>query len=123
MHKLLVPALALLVLGCRSPSTEDWIQQLQDSEAVKRRQAVRELALRTSDSDQVIAALVTALGDENTYVRHDAAVALGKFGAEGQAAVTPLVKALTDKDASVRRVAGIALKKIDPQAAKKAGVK
>jgi HEAT repeat protein len=123
MRSLCCAALALLVAGCGSPSTDDLLRQLKDSDVVNRRQAVRELGARPAEGGRVIPALVGALGDENGYVRHDAAVALGKFGSDARDAVPALTVALKDKERSVRTAAGAALKKIDPQAAKAAGVK
>jgi HEAT repeat protein len=113
----------LLAVGCGARSTDDWLQQLNDAEVVKRREAIRELGARRLEAAQVVPALVKALRDQNGYVRHDAAAALGKFGPEAQAAVSDLVAALGDKEKSVRTAAAAALKRIDPPAAAKAGVR
>jgi HEAT repeat protein len=112
----------LLPAGC-SPSTDDWVGQLQDAEVVKRRQALRELAARKDEAARIVPALTSALRDESGYVRHDAALALGKFGADAHAAVPALTAALQDADRRVRSAAGKALTKIDPQAARKAGIR
>ena len=68
-------------------------------------------------------ALVKALGDESARVRAGAAAALGEFGAKAGDAVGPLIKLLDDKDGPTRRGAATSLKKLDPQAARKAGVR
>lgn len=109
--------------GCGKPSTDDWLRQLKDADVVKRRQAVRELGAKPSGNSRVVAGLTEALQDENGYVRHDAAVALGKFGNEASSSIPSLVQALTDREANVRSAAGVALKKIDPEMAKKSGVR
>ena len=108
----------LSLAGCGSPSTDDWLAQLKDTDVVKRRHALRELAARTAEAQRIVPALSEALRDESAYVRHDAATALGKFGPDARDAVPALILALKDKDQSVRKAAGSALKKIDPQAAK-----
>ena len=112
MRRLPVMALALLVVGCGSRSTDHWLQQLKDADVVKRRQAIRELGARTSEAERVVPALTEALRDDNEYVRHDAATALGNFGPEAQAAVPALQGALKDRDHNVRRAAQTTLKKI-----------
>ncbi len=55
-------------------------------------------------------------------VRRRAAEVLGSLGAEAKAAAPALAETVKDPDEAVRRAAGEALKKIDPDAAKKAGV-
>ena len=117
MRFLLILLGLLSLAGCRSPSTDDWLFQLKDADVVKRRQAVRELAERTAETQRVVPALTEALRDENVYVRHDAATVLGKFGPEARDALPALLVALNDKDPSVRKAANSALKKIDPKAA------
>jgi HEAT repeat protein len=108
--------LLLLAAGCGPRSTDHWLQQLKDSDVVKRRQAVRELAARSGDAGRVVPALAAALADESPYVRHDAATTLGTFGSDGRPAVAALSAALKDKDANVRRAATGALKQIAPEA-------
>jgi HEAT repeat protein len=71
-----------------------------------------------------VPALVKALGDESALVRANAAVALGDLANEGRPAVGALTKLYQkDEDPDVREHAAEALKKIDPKAAKEAGVK
>jgi HEAT repeat protein len=123
MRRLWIMSVLLMAVGCAAPSTDDWLRQLNDPDAVKQRQAIRELGARPEEAERVVPALCEALRGENGYVRHDAATTLGKFGAEACAAVQPLLKALTDKEHRVRTAAGAALKKINPQAARKAGVR
>jgi HEAT repeat protein len=70
----------------------------------------------------VVPILIESLQDKNTYVRRDAAKALGKFGADAKEAVPPLVARLRDEEPSVRKAAAQSLKLIDPASAKKSGV-
>jgi HEAT repeat protein len=124
MRRLLILSLPLLMAGCAgSRSTDDWLRQLKDPEVVKRRQAIRELGVGLADAERVLPALAEALQDHNEYVRHDAAITLGKFGCAARQVVPTLVAALKDKDRSVRTAAAQALKKIDPNAAAKTGVR
>jgi HEAT repeat protein len=51
-----------------------------------------------------------------------AARSLGQIGPAAKAAVSALIDALKDEDKDVRTAAAEALKKIDPEAARKAGV-
>jgi HEAT repeat protein len=88
---------------------------------VKRRQAIRELGVRTGEAERVVPALAETLRDDNPYVRHDSATALAKFGPEARAAASRLTAALKDKDPSVRRAAEAALKKVAPDATMKGG--
>lgn len=123
MRRLLLGGSLVLLAGCVSLSTDDWLRQLKEPDVVKRRQAIRELGSRTAEAASVVPALTEALHDESGYVRHDAALSLGKFGAEARTAVPALTTALKDKEQSVRKAAGMALRKIDPQAAARAGFK
>ena len=68
--------------------------------------------------------LTRALGaDEAPAVRAQAAKVLGRLGRGNNAAVMVLTEALSDGDRSVRDTATNVLRKIDPEAARKAGVK
>jgi HEAT repeat protein len=118
MVRFAVMGLALFVAGCGThKSTDDYLRQLKDADPVLRREAVREIADR--DADLAIPALTESLRDENLYVRHDAAIALGKFGLSAAAAIPALTAALNDKEKSVRTSAAASLKKISPSTATK----
>lgn len=108
--------------GCGGGSTEHWIEQLKSPESKTRLQAVRALQ-RKADAAQIVPALIEALKDDFTDVRRTAAGTLGLFGEEARSAVPALTAALRDREPSVRKTAGQALKTIDPEAARKAGVK
>jgi HEAT repeat protein len=113
---------ALAASGC-SASTDDWLNQLNDADVARRREAIRELGPRTGEAARIVPALSGALKDQSEYVRHDAALTLRKFGSQAKEAVPALTVALKDANSSVRGAASTALKAIDPEAAKKAGVK
>lgn len=61
--------------------------------------------------------------DRHHEVRRSAAKALGQLGTAAKDAVPALIETLKDENGDVRQDAAIALKKIDPEAAKKAGLK
>ncbi|MCE9534379.1 MAG: HEAT repeat domain-containing protein [Planctomycetes bacterium] len=82
-------------------------------------EALGDIGIATKD---VVAALADTLKDKNGKVRMAAAKSLGKLGVDARVAVPKLTDALKDEDEGVRKEVGEALKKIDPQAAKQAGV-
>jgi HEAT repeat protein len=96
---------------------------LKDKDALLRGRAADALGNLSASAKAAVPALIEALQDEEDYVRTEAAQALGDIGKAAQAAVPALVAALKDKEAPVRKAAAESLKKIDPEAAKKAGVK
>ena len=79
--------------------------------------------------DRAVALLVRALeesnlsGIESENERDTAARALGRIGAGAKGAVPELLKLIGARDESLATTARTALKLIDPDAAKKAGVK
>ena len=79
--------LIVLVAGCGSPTTDDWLGQVKDPDVVKRRQAIRELGSRTSEAAKIVPALTEALRDESGYARHDAAMATEENRAAGSGAL------------------------------------
>jgi len=60
--------------------------------------------------------------DRENYIRGQCARALAAIGPEAKEAVPALLDALKDKSKEISAVAAYALRKIDPEAAKKAGV-
>jgi HEAT repeat protein len=81
---------------------------LADDDGEAHRQAAE--ALRSMNSEEVIAALIDALDDDSADVRRQAIVALEHLRAKR--AVPHLIEALRDKDGSVRKHAAIALEHI-----------
>ena len=97
--------------GGEAKPLADWIAQLQDKDAQKRREAASALA---SGGKSAIPALgEVLLNDKDTEVRKTAADALwmiGKLGVESESIVPILrVALLKDKDAEVRQKAAFAL--------------
>jgi HEAT repeat protein len=62
------------------------------------------------------------LNDEDALSRHAAITALGQIGSVAKVAVAPLLECWNDGDRLDRRKIAEALKKIDPEAAKRAGI-
>jgi HEAT repeat protein len=120
--KLLRAAILLVCLlplvGC-GKSTTHWTGQLKSPDSVARLHAVHALKERTRDAKAVVPALAEALKDQDTFIRRDAARALGNFGAKaGDAA--PLLRELasSDPEPSVRRAAAQSLSRIDASASR-----
>jgi HEAT repeat protein len=72
-------------------------------------------------------AVLPALGDRLNHspfpdVRCRAAEALGRMGARAREATPALLEALESEFAEVRSLAAEALRKVDPEAARKAGI-
>jgi HEAT repeat protein len=119
----LCPFICLLsAVGC-SGSTASWTEQTKAADPAKRQHAVHMLRDRANEGEAVVPVLIEALADEDTYVRRDAARALGQFGAEARDAIPPLLASLHDKEPSVRKASAQALKQIDPAAADEAGIR
>lgn len=113
--------LIVVAAGC-GKSTAHWIDEAKADDPAKRLKAVHALQEKTGESALVVPVLIDALQDKNTYVRRDAARALGGFGGDAKSAVEPLTARLKDEEPSVRKAAAASLKEIDPAAATKAGV-
>jgi HEAT repeat protein len=120
VKKLLLVSLVVLLAGCARKSTDDLLAEMRSGDATERLHAIRALEGRPAEAPAVVPSLAAALQDENTFVRRDAAVALGKMG-PGAAAVPALRTARKDRHASVRKAAAEALHQIDPSAPAAAG--
>src|SRR5215471_1245959 len=92
---------ALLLVGCGRKSTADLVGQLKDKESVQRLRAIKELESRSRDAGVVVPALADCLKDDDSFVRRDAAQALGNFGSDGKEAAPALLLALRDKTPKV----------------------
>jgi HEAT repeat protein len=117
MRIITAAGLVVLLAGCGGRSTAEWAEQLNDADASRRLEAVRQLQQRGTEAEEVVPALARALKDENAFVRRDAASALGKLGAEAQPAVPALLALRRDRERSVRKAVASALREIDPAAA------
>jgi HEAT repeat protein len=126
MYRILVrrlgPALVFLLLGvgCGGRSTDDWIGQMQAKDSAQRLRAIKALSERTAEADEIIPVLIKSLKDEDSFVRRDAAQALGRFGTAAQIAVPALLSLARTRPAPDGKAALGALKQIDPAAAAKA---
>jgi HEAT repeat protein len=121
----LLPALlaASLVTGARAqtPSAktvEQWLSQLKDADAARRREAA--VALGSQGPDLTKAAIQTlgqSLHDADLSVRHAAALSLGNLGPAAKAAL-PAIRGAVIGDASpaVRRAAVFAMGNMGPDA-------
>ena len=109
---LLFPLLVFGV-GC-SRSTANWAEELKSADSAQRLHAVLTLQKRTNEPKTVVPLLIQTLGDEDVFVRRDAARGLGHFGVAAQPAIPALRMLLRDPEPSVRKAAQQALVKIDP---------
>src|SRR4051794_17823551 len=106
--------LLLVSVGC-SNGTARWLEQAKSGNAGERLHAIHILQERANDKETVVPVLVVALEDENSYVRRDAARALGVLGARIPESRLALASRLRDKEPSVRKAAAFALKQIGPK--------
>jgi HEAT repeat protein len=118
-------AMALGAIGPEAKRAERILTAtLQDDQPQVRVQAA--CALGRINPDQIGAIttrLVREMQNGDSAIRASAIGCLTVFGPRAKAAVDPLIKALKDSDAMVRVVAASALSEIDPEAARRAGVK
>src|SRR5262245_20113675 len=107
------------------------IDVLKDQELSVRRTAASAL-VRIGEVEAAIPTLIDTLKDPDALTRGCTAIELGNFGAEAKAAVPALIAARKDRKIEYRNMQGTektvsylareALSRIDPEAAKKAGV-
>lgn len=99
------------------------IQNLKDQDALVRGHAAMALGRLGQEPATAVPALAGSLQDPNADVRLSAAQALGHFGAQAAPAIPALLSAAKAQDNRVYRAIFNSLKQIDPEAAKRAGVK
>ena len=87
--RMILGGLLLLAAGC-GKSTSQWTEQMKSSDSVARLHAVHALKGRVNEPQVVVPALIDALKDDDTFIRRDAARALGRFGPEAAPAVPSL---------------------------------
>jgi len=110
----------LTAVGCGSKkSTAQLIADLKSGDEKERLVAVRLLADRKGEADQVVPALTEALQDKDSDIRLSAAIGLGYFGDKSKDSVPALQAALHDRDPRVREAAGHAIARISPEQAPK----
>jgi HEAT repeat protein len=115
----LVATLVLALGGCAgSTPTSELIEMAKSKDSATRVRAVRALGERgAAEADTVVPVLAAALQDENSFVRRDAASALGQIGPPASSAVPALRSATRDKNQHVRLAAADALRKVAPNLA------
>lgn len=94
-----------------------------DTNYVVRAGAASALGQIRAEPARVIPALVSFLSNTNEDLRFWAVEALANFSGQATSVVPALVSALKDQDEQTRQAATNALKKIDPEAARKEGIK
>jgi hypothetical protein len=115
-------ALALRPLGPDSRAALPALgRALKHKDARIRAGAAAALYRMAPQAAAAVPALVEALQDKDGRVLRRTAAALGRIGPDARAAVPALLEALKDPD--LRSAASKALKSIDPNAAKKAGIR
>jgi HEAT repeat protein len=117
---------ALGEMGWAAKGVADAVgKRLQDKEEVICKQAVRTLVLVEPVPERLIGPLMKALKSKRGGVRYAAAESLGELGPKARAAVPLLVRVYEANDIEIggaHWVVGLALKRIDPEAARRAGV-
>ena len=110
-------ALLFCLLACggcsKKKSTDELIVDLKKGNEKERLIAVRSFG--DGDAAKVVPALIEALKDGDTDIRHSAAIKLGRFGEQARDAIPALQKTQHDGDARVREAATKALSRIDPE--------
>jgi len=108
------------VLVCDNPVRFDVETPLDDH--ILQFQAIWTLWSIEKKADTIVPKLIDILSNDKTEAwREHAAAVLGFLGPKARAAVPSLIKALEDTD-SVHCAAAEALEKVDPEAARKAGI-
>lgn len=99
------------------------LRNLKDGDVLVRAYAARAVGKIAIEPEMSVPALIEALQDSNAEVKRMTAEALGRFGPKAQGAILPLLNVSKDKNPEVSRAAFAALTEIDPDAARKAGLK
>jgi HEAT repeat protein len=113
MRKLAIGSVVLLLAGCTSRPTGDWVEQLKAKDGSERLHAIHALSQRPGEADVIVPALSAVLKDSDPFVRRDAALALAKLGPDARAALPGLQPLLKDRNQQVRKAATDAVKKIN----------
>jgi HEAT repeat protein len=116
MRPITIAVIFLCLCGCGRKGTDYWLSKAKDSSSAERLHAIHELKARSDEANVIVPMLIASLGDRDSFVRRDAARALGEFGPDAASAVPALLALRKDKE-SVRRAAVEALGQIDPSAA------
>ncbi len=109
MRKIITAALLLVLVGCSSRPTSEWVVQLKAKDGAARLHAIHALSERPGEAAMVVPALSEALKDRDPFVRRDAALALARLGPAARDARPALEPLLKDPSPHVRRAAAAAL--------------
>jgi HEAT repeat protein len=99
------------------------VGNLKDKDDLVRAHAAVALGRLNQDPARSVPALAESLHDTNVEVRLFAAEALGQFGPRAASAIPAMLQASKNQENRVYRAIFSSLKQIDPDAAKRAGVK
>ena len=117
MRFLTIPAAVVtLAAMAAGQSAADYLKQIRDADAEKRREAAA-LLQNFTPSEAAIGALVEATADQAPEVRGAAANSLGRYGADARRAIPAVVELLSDGDSRVRMTAAYAVGNFGPAAA------
>ena len=99
------------------------IASLQDKNRLVQIAAIISLGQLHAKPELVVPALINAFTNNDALLRSSVLISLGEFEVGATDSVPMVMTALNDSDETVRASAGFAIKKIDPETAKKAGIK
>jgi HEAT repeat protein len=99
------------------------IEKLADSNSLVRCGAADALGNLHAELALSIPALTNALAGNSTPMRQSVLLALGRFGSDARGEIPFVVTFLHDPDPIVRGLTTNALKEIDPETAKRMGIK
>jgi HEAT repeat protein len=106
--------LVTLIAAGYGKSIDYWKEQMKSPDSAFRLRAIHALRERGTEP-AVVQVLAEAVKDEDTFVRRDAARALGNARSATEA-VSRLEALLNDKEPSVRKAAADSIKKINANA-------
>jgi HEAT repeat protein len=115
MNRFISVAWALLGVAALAPAADvaDLAKQLKSSEVDQRRQAARGLFEMGAEAKEALPVLVSALKDQDLFVRRFSAQALGEIGPDAAREAVPALKSrLTDPKKEVVEAAATALGKL-----------
>lgn len=115
MKRFLLPLIFLCLIACQSQEQQakTLVNQLGDTEAVRRTEAAEALVKM---GPKAIDALIHGLSDENPQIREMSAWTLSEIKAPAARVVPALISVLTDPDENIRVVGSVALQNLGESA-------
>ena len=115
MKRFLLPLIFLCLIACQSQEQQakTLVNQLGDTEAVRRTEAAEALVKM---GPKAIDALIHGLSDENPQLREMSAWTLSEIKAPAARVVPALISVLTDPDENIRVVGSVALQNLGESA-------